>query len=471
MIVYFKNILNKSTNILYLLYIVVFITISLGQIARWDLLEQVAMADNYIANGDLYPDFRANEIHGVSVYFPGIAYLAILFQLIGIKFYLVEFLLLFAVIIFIFFIYLIIFLTKSIYPKRVYPKELIFLLLAYLTIVCPKFVMYALEFKPDTIALLLGLTGVLWIFEDAIFVYKKIIAIFLIGIAVFFKQQYLFFILGIFVSIFIIKKGSYKIFALISIIISSLFFIIIISNKNLVFWNFEILSDDGIVSFKFILTEIIPIAINIITFILLLILSIEKNHIVQINKSFFLDLIKNHPWAIIFPFIIASCIISFLKVGGNRGNLELGLVFIFPLILIFINYLSKWKVILIAWFGILITFANNLSSPIRYIEAKDLRNKIMIMESNNFKSVLTGSDVYYASRFLNRNGLVIENYWSQCMKNNISVEKQLSISLQKKYDLIIVENWPENYTAIINSNNYNVIFQNSIGLIAKAKLP
>jgi hypothetical protein len=37
------------------------------------------------------------------------------------------------------------------------------------------------------------------------------------------------------------------------------------------FWNFEVLSDDGIVSFKFILTEIIPIATNIITFILLLI--------------------------------------------------------------------------------------------------------------------------------------------------------------------------------------------------------
>jgi hypothetical protein len=46
---------ENSTQLLVLFFALIVLSGSFGQVARWDLLDQVSMADNYLVNGLLYP--------------------------------------------------------------------------------------------------------------------------------------------------------------------------------------------------------------------------------------------------------------------------------------------------------------------------------------------------------------------------------------------------------------------------------
>ena len=61
------------------------LVISLGKVPRWDLLEQVALADNFNREGMFYPEPK--KFPGTaSVYFPGVvAMLATFFNYLGVK--------------------------------------------------------------------------------------------------------------------------------------------------------------------------------------------------------------------------------------------------------------------------------------------------------------------------------------------------------------------------------------------------
>ena len=61
---------------------IIFLLISFGQIfTRWDLLQQIAMADRYLNGLNLYPypGIEGFADGGVSGYFPGLAMIAIIF--------------------------------------------------------------------------------------------------------------------------------------------------------------------------------------------------------------------------------------------------------------------------------------------------------------------------------------------------------------------------------------------------------
>src|SRR5690606_16438307 len=82
--------LDRSVPALYAIAILVMVCGSLGQVARWDLLEQIAMMDNAANGGPLYPSPDNDQPHGASVYFPGAALLAGIIAKLGSGFYVVE---------------------------------------------------------------------------------------------------------------------------------------------------------------------------------------------------------------------------------------------------------------------------------------------------------------------------------------------------------------------------------------------
>jgi len=62
--------------IIQVLFFIVFIFYkSFGSIPGYELLDQIAVADRIFMGMDLYPSSNSQELWGVSVYFPGIAFL------------------------------------------------------------------------------------------------------------------------------------------------------------------------------------------------------------------------------------------------------------------------------------------------------------------------------------------------------------------------------------------------------------
>lgn len=46
---------NFLTVLFWMLFFILTLSGSLGQIARWDFLDQIAMSDNFILRGTMYP--------------------------------------------------------------------------------------------------------------------------------------------------------------------------------------------------------------------------------------------------------------------------------------------------------------------------------------------------------------------------------------------------------------------------------
>jgi len=105
---------------------------------------------------------------------------------------------------------------------------------------------------------------------------------------------------------------------------------------------------------------------------------------------------------------------------------------------------------------------------LKYSDAKELRAHVS--NDLDFKSgqVLTGSDVYFASRNYPAD-VVYLNYWSVSLRDNTDVTRSLkSLLPDTSSDRLVVENWPENRVAILNDSRYQIFFENDLGIIAHA---
>ena len=88
--------LDSSKNIQIALLILATGVIAFGQIARWDLLDQIAMADRFYFLNIFYPNSIEAQPGGVSVYFPGVSFLAYLLGTLISSKYIVQAMLLLA---------------------------------------------------------------------------------------------------------------------------------------------------------------------------------------------------------------------------------------------------------------------------------------------------------------------------------------------------------------------------------------
>lgn len=471
----FKRFIEKSLPFLFVVFVVVILIVSMGQVSRWDLLEQIAMADNYIANGMLYSDPGSGIIHGHTVYFPGIAYIAVALRAIGINYYLVEVMHVLAVIVLILFMQVLSRIASGLSKNLCSPNYFYPLFIAYFTIALTHYAHYALEFKPDTLSLLMGYVGLNLIWTNKNNLGKIFTGVLLISLALLFKQQYIAFIAGLFLSSLFVKKREFRLGVWVATIFSTIIFLILVRDENVRFWSIQVLSDDGILSLKQIFSQVILVLIKLLLFAILFIFTQKSTDLVSFKVyKLSLDHLRSivlNPWYVITLFVFGASVLSSLKVGGNSGNLELALAVIFPLAGLMSDHLVKWKMILIAWFGIIFFMRQEVPKQINnYRAAVELKNQIENLEFDDSYKVLTGSNVYYASRYLLRQGVVLENYWSKAIMENTSLDVSLIAEIErKKYKYLIIENFQDNLDILLKSKDYEVQFVNSTGIIAKSR--
>jgi hypothetical protein len=166
-------------------------------------------------------------------------------------------------------------------------------------------------------------------------------------------------------------------------------------------------------------------------------------------------------------FVFLGSLISSLKTGANSGNTSFGLVILLPLALYFFNNLKVKQLfvlsLLIFFTKVPILLYSNFK---HYLTIQEFSNSVEKKINMKGVKILTGSDVYFATRKV-RIGNEIANYWMYSLIDNTSVSSQLNkIIRSNEYNYIIVENWPDNYQSIINSVSYKILFKNEIGILA-----
>jgi hypothetical protein len=467
---YFNYIINNKYIYfgIVIISIITLLIISIGQTARWDILDHISMSDHFDITNQLYPSQFDKFLSGSSVYFPGVSIITIFFKFFIIDKYVQISLQLLACLIIIIYFFIILYIVNSFSNKidHIFQFYFVFVYFFYFNI---DWLYYACEFKPDLISYCCGSIGIILSGIDKNEKKKPIIftlGILITGIGIIFKQQYLFFLFGLLFYSFFDKRLYTRIFIYSSVIISLIIIFVLHSSDNIWFWTVKVLSDDGFLSIKKWVSDHKTIALKflILTVIYFILIGYKTFEISSIKVN------KLNIWIFIMFFVFLGAVASSFKVGGNSGNTSFGLVVLTPLFILLFRTLNL-KNIFLATFAIIIfifprLIEKNIENYSNSFKFKSAVEKNIISKKN---TILIGSDMYFAARNL-RNYNFIANYWMYAIKNNSDIYNQLHLSLEShSYDYLIIENWPQNLETLNNYKNYQILFQNKIGIIAKFK--
>lgn len=472
--------------------VLVLIAGSLRHVTSWVLLEQILMADNYMKTGVLYPSADSAQPSGVSPYFPGVALLAVLINQIGIDYYIVESMLAIACVTVLIFFSIQKRLIKEISGVACSWNEFIPFAVSISIILTPLWLAYASEFKPDTIALSLGFSGL--IVSSFLRVDSRFSMIFcgalLCSIALVFKQQYISFIVGLSIYCIAFPNKVRVLFFAHIIVFSSCILVYFYNNNDLWFWNVTVLSDDGLNSLYSVVKE--NYSTLVVLLYVLFIASMFVGLVAKNNRGaclvLFWDFLKkssvSSPWIWVVAPSAFAAFASAIKVGGNSGNTQLGIILFLPILaVIFLRLEHKaerqiiWQscqpiVVGVAWIAIFSMSPNLYGGPNHYIQAVQLRAYLLTDLPNKPSLVLTGSDVYFASRVYLHNSNIV-NYWTIGFRDGSesSTNSLKEVITRLSPDRIVVENSSINRAAILSDSRYKLLYENKIGLVAILESP
>ena len=242
-----KNILKIIAIFSGLIYLSSLYISALAKGGRWDLNEQIAFAQRMLSGNLLYANGETDLFFPSSPYFPGVGFLSYFYAQIGVDdVYLNNIIMLLtAVSIGVLYFILMAKLTVKIYPKlssiEVYATLLVILMTNF-----SAYTSYMIEFKPDSILLLIGVAS-FFLLEN----HKQprninlILVGFLLFISVFFKQSFFLIFLLCFILIFLnshislVKKMIISLtYALIALAALSIIF----SIENIYYFTVEAMS-------------------------------------------------------------------------------------------------------------------------------------------------------------------------------------------------------------------------------------
>ena len=339
------NLIKKSTiyNLSLVLFIAFFLSLLLESLVtggRWDLNEQIAFAQRLSEGINSYANGQTDLFFPSSPYFPGVGYLSYLFISVGFdNIYFNEILMLtIAVLIGLIYCIMLQKLTLKLYPNI--SKTTIFTISVILFATCFRsYFGYMKEFKPDTVLLLIGLISFFILEKD-----KKpaIVDFFTVGvllfIAFFFKQSsfIIFFLVYILVfkNIFLSFKEKFLVLLSYSLFgILAVFFVF--KTSNLYYFTIDVMSQHPISNINSITSFFGgSFVLNIIIYISMLYFFVNKKTNFNIKSPETTYLIFAIVW-----FIFSS--MSALKLGGNLGNIEVGLVVFVPFVIYGISNFLK----------------------------------------------------------------------------------------------------------------------------------
>lgn len=444
------------------------ILLSIGQTARWDILDHISMVDHFYKSGSLYPKTNSNNLSGVSVYFPGMSFIGLGLNFISSK-YLIQLMQIFSISMIFTFYRIQLTISKELGFKG---NDVIYYLLSIISyfFLNYEWLVYASECKPDIVAFNCGSLGVILYNssckENNRNLLKLFFGIFFTGIAILFKQQYLFFLLGLVIYSVFFGDKYWKIFTLGALLVAGTILLCFFKNSTLWFWTVTVLKDDGLLSIKQVISDHILIGFYYLSSFIIAIVMV-RFRVLKFNSNL-IFYIRRSPWITIFLFVAIGGIISALKVGGNAGNTAFGMVIILPIIISQVEYINiKYLLVLTSLVLLFRTpkIINSSMSTLKEINEMEEFVKDNIKQSN--LNILTGSNLYFCSRSIQKTNF-IDNYWSYAIRDNSVLDNSLAnVVGTNDYDFLIVENYEFNYKFINSMKNYKVVFHNDLGIIVK----
>ncbi|MDP4062069.1 hypothetical protein RBLE17_18260 [Rhodobacteraceae bacterium LE17] len=411
-----------SDILLYALAMVTLVSISLGRVTRWDLLQQIAMSDRFIASGNFYPEIEQVPNAGVSIYFPGNALIASILSILGVETHLIESMHLIACVVLLLFIFMQYRIAKIYLDYGETFRDFAKISILIALVPCSYWLSYSAEFKPDTIAFVFGLCGLVTYSAASRqgSVFLAVLGGLFVATGVMFKQQYLLFVaMTVAMSIFV-QPNTWKWFVPSAVFFSALLLAIILDDTA-IYWSIQVVSDDGTLPFAQLLITQLPTAHKLtVSALVLVLLNVHKQFLFSALQHFKKIIKTPNVW---FLPVFASALLavgSAAKDGGNAGNVQLGLVLLLPLWAVTLTAVSTKKTIsLLAWLAIISNLPEARSSLDNYKDARALHTAISTLELENSTNILIDSNAYYIVRPLREDHRIID-YWSLALKENSS---------------------------------------------------
>ena len=309
----------------------------------WILSEQIAFAQRLIEGDAIYANGKTDLFFPSSPYFPGVGLISFLYSIIVTEnIYINQYMMLATAVIFgiIFFIQ-VQKLTLMIYPQLTNTFVLAMTTLFYATHL-KGYIVYMINFKPDTVLLVIGLSALFLLEKNIKPNYKSFIVVgLLLFICVFFKQTFFAIYFIVFLIVILNKYLSTNEKISITIcytFIGALALMLVFSVDNIYYFTVESISQNLMQDVSSIFSIFrTSFLYNIILFSSLLFFIYKRYSYFSISK-----LETKY-----FIFAVVWCIISFLsaaKEGGNRGNVEVGIIVFIPFAIYALNEITKEQI-------------------------------------------------------------------------------------------------------------------------------
>ena len=470
------NKFSKSELLLYVLTIIFLLLLAFEKFHRLNIIEQLALADNFEKYNQLYPNLNSENPGFTSVYFPGIAFFIYFLKIFISDNFIIETILISSVAFIIFFFYLNKKIISEIYPDNIDFNNYWIICIIFTFWLTRIWLWYALELKSDFISFSLVFLAFLISKPHKADLkknyFKLIISIILIAYALIIKQQAIFLILGILLYSLFNKNYFFKFFSLINLLVAIFIYYIFYQNENLWFFTISRFAGDPLLTINEWLRMHYKEIILIIQFIIFILFSSFHN-LCEINFRSKLDYLisnlRSNIWFyLIFSFSITG-IVSSIKWGGNTGNTGLALILFFPFVYIFIHKFKKSALIFVAYALLIFEIQNVVHAVNVYISTKQFQSHIKKIEEDRNKSILTGKHTYFASRIMREHNSIVsittmeilDKYFFKKPFNEVSFNNNV---LKRNYDYIILSHVDERQ---INKKYYIKLFDNKMGYIYK----
>jgi hypothetical protein len=470
------NNLLSSKLIFLILCCLIFLTfygISLGQILG-DLGPQIFMADAFLNFGYFYPDTLKENIGSVSIYAPGISFISLALTKVGLDKYIFESMLLVASSALILLIYLLSIASSSFYNNQ--DKMLNFsIFLIFVLLFCDLYIMYALEFRPDTISLCIGVGILLLTYNlDASKKCNMIVLGTFFSMGLLFKQQYIAVILAMTLYCFLINK-SWRYFGIGNLLGFSIISYALLNIEGFSYWAIDIISDDGFFGIMQYLSASIDFYYAVIGILILLyFFKIYPIRLDLLNKKLFLfelnsiDLLKN-PFSWFVSFSAAAALAGSFKVGGNSGNGEIAILLITTIFIGIFKLPKQIKSNVVLALSLLIILPKGFLGYVYYFDIIESRSKVIsVLKDYNYSNIAYDKSQY----FLIRGEINDKNYWDI---NSYRLKQKEFMSYDEGYnsfvsryqpDIILLRSEKKNST---NNLGYKTIYSDK-NLLIRLKL-
>lgn len=451
--------------------------LALSSSGVWVSLQQIAMGDMIAQSGNfttLYPDPKGTMIFPASPYFPGVAILSYLISNI-IPASIFEFVFLFSA------CFIIIILSylqyKILLPinDRIIPF-LAFTLLVYAAILTP-FAIYAVQFKPDAISLCFGLAGLI-LFNKPTGFSRFGIAPFLFAAGIIFKQQYLFYEIGVgIVGLYYLLKRDYALCSF--LVIAAIWTLVFIAGIFLLptfayYHTISALANDPLMSLKTWLGMNKGLLQNCGIFIVALFAftpwnAVQKNAQSLSKQASFL------PYFAGAAVYFLGSILSSFKDGGDDGNTALALVLFVPLLYQLVRPIGVVKLLALILFACSLLYPQWHYMEHRVMQARAYEDAFVQLAQGERNSLIYIDVTFYnaarrAQMHHIHDGRTAR--WTATREIHTGKDALWDFAALHHPEFILhysqakmdPKEW-KRFTALMQKNGYKLVFSNDFGII------